>query len=37
MSVGDEDNRYEYANGVLRNPLGITDAEALKRAERSAW
>lgn len=32
---GDEDdgNRYEYPNGVLRNKLGIRDAEDLKRVE----
>ena len=33
MSDSDEGNFYEYPNGVLRNRLGITDAEALDRAE----
>lgn len=30
---GDDGNRYEYPNGVLRNKLGIKDAEELKRME----
>lgn len=33
MSAPDGGNRYEYPNGVLRNLLGITDAEALNRVE----
>ena len=33
MSGSGADNRYEYPNGVLRNRLGITDAEELNRIE----
>jgi cell filamentation protein len=29
----DEGNRYEYPNGVLRNRLGIQDADDLKQVE----
>jgi fido (protein-threonine AMPylation protein) len=33
MTSSDGGTRYEYANGVLRNKLGVQDAEELRRIE----